>query len=175
MAVTVTVAAEKTELTTVQAVKAALGVSSSRFDKVLHRLIGAATDAIEEYVGHVFAKQTYEETVKGSGNTILMVTNVPIIGTPTVLTDSSPIIDFTVEDPEAGMLYRRSGWAVGDWVGWAAEPVVIHGTAERNFTVTYEAGYVLPGEEDRTLPKSIEQACINAVVACTRVSVEILA
>lgn len=165
MAVTVTTPAEFTALTDVSAVKNALGVSSSKFDKALTRLIAAATNAIEEYVGHVFAKQTYTESVAGSAHPVLLLTNVPIIGTPLVTCESSPIEDFEVRDPLVGSLYRRAGWAQASWVGWDAEPRRYLGTAELNFHVVYDAGYYMPGEEDRNLPAMIEQACVETVVA----------
>ena len=165
MAVTVKTPAAVTALTTVSAVKDSLGVSSSKFDKVLTRLIAAATDAIQEYVGHVYAKQTYTETVSGTGHPILMLTNVPIVGVPLVISDSSPVTDFEVRDALVGTLYRKTGWAHGEWVGWYTEPRRIPGTGDLNFSVEYEAGYVMPTEEDRDLPAAIEQACIETVVA----------
>lgn len=168
MAVTVTTAAEHTNLTTIPDVKAALGVSSSRFDKTIERLIEAATNAIEEFVMHVYARQTYSETLAGSAHPVLLVTHVPIVGTPTVVCDSSPITDFIVQDAEAGSLYRELGWAVRAWVGWDTEPRERQGTSQLNYTITYEAGYIMPGEEDRDLPKQIEQACVETVVAWYR-------
>lgn len=165
MSVTVTTPATVTDLTTVFAVKEALGVSSSKFDKIINRLIEAATSAIEEYVGHVYAKQTYLETVAGSDHPMLMLTNVPVIGTPTILTNSEPVVDFVVQDPDAGILYREVGWARVAWVGWGIERSTVPGTEELNFDVTYEAGYVLPGQENPTLPGYIEQACVETVVA----------
>jgi hypothetical protein len=158
------VAAESTALTTISAVKGVLGVSSSKFDVELGRLIAAATSAIEDYAMHTFAKQTYEEKVEGSNHPLLMVTHVPIIGTPTIICDSSPVIDFEVKDASAGVLYRRLGWLSADWVGWGAEPAIIPGTGIQNYYVTYEAGYVTPGLVDSDLPKHVEQACVETVI-----------
>lgn len=168
MSITVTTPAEQTSLTTVAAVKAALGVASSKFDAELTRLIAAATSAIETYVGHVYAQQTYEEGVVGSDHPMLMVTNVPVVGTPVVLSGGSPVTDFEVRDAAAGVLYRQVGWAAGDWVGWETEPVAQHSTGELTYYVTYVAGYVLPGQPDADLPGHIEQACIETVVAWYR-------
>jgi hypothetical protein len=163
--VQVTTPAAVTALTEVQAVKAALGVSSSKFDKALERLINAATDAIQDYVGHVYAKQTYTETVAGSGHPVLLLTNVPIIGIPVVTAGGSPVVDFIVQDALVGSLYRQVGWAQGAWIGWYTEPRRVQGTEGLNFSVVYEAGYVMPTDEDRTLPAAVEQACITTVVA----------
>ncbi len=165
MAVTVTTPAESTALTTTAAVKSALGVSSSKFDTTIDRLISAATSAIVEYVGHVYAKQTYVETVNGAEHPMLMLTNTPIVSVTIILCESNPVTDFTIQDAEAGILYRSMGWMQSAWVGWGVEPVAIHDTGDLIFTVTYEAGYVTPGLPDPDLPAHIEQACIETVVA----------
>jgi hypothetical protein len=165
MGVTVSVAAESTDLTTTAAVKGVLGVSSTKFDAELSRLIGAATSAIEEYVQHVFAKQTYVESVNGSAHPMLMLTNVPIISVTSIICDSSPIEDYSIHDADAGILYRSAGWLMNAWVGWGAtQETPRQGTGEKIYTVTYEAGYVTPGLTDPDLPKHIEQACIETVV-----------
>jgi len=165
MAITISIAAGVTALTEVATVKEALGVSSATFDAIIARLIDAATDAIEEHVRHTFAKQTYIETVAGSDHPLLLLTNVPIVGTPTIICDSSPITDFVVQDAVVGSLYRQVGWARESWIGWNTEARRITGTENLNFSVTYEAGYVMPSEANRTLPNQIEQACIETVVA----------
>ena len=146
-------------------VKEALGISVGTYDALLTRLILAATNAIEDYVGHVYAKQTYTETVAGSGHPVLLLTNVPIVGTPAVTADNSPITDFEVQDRAVGSLYRLAGWAISGWIGWGAEPRHIPGTEGLNFSVVYEAGYVMPSEQNRDLPAAVEQACVETVVA----------
>jgi len=164
MAVTVSVAAESTNLTTVSAVKAMLGVASRKFDAELDRLIAAATSAISVYVGHVYAKQTYVETVVGSGYPRLLLTNTPIVSVTSVLCDGTAVTDYEVEDPDSGFLYRAVGWSSAAWAGWNASPYSLPGTERPMFTVTYEGGYLLPGEPDANLPAHIEQACIETVV-----------
>ena len=165
MAVTVTTPASVTALTELATIKESLGISVGTFDALLTRLILAATNAIEDYVGHVFAKQTYTETVAGSAHPVLLLTHVPIVGTPEITSENSPITDFEVRDREVGSLYRTVGWAISGWVGWGAEPHRIQGTEDLNFSVVYEAGYVMPSEQSRDLPTAVEQACIETVVA----------
>lgn len=168
MSITIVTPAESTGLTTAAAVKSVLGVSSSKFDAELNRLVDAATAAIESYVGHVYAKQTYEEVVAGKSHPLLMLTNTPIIGLPVILVEGSPVVDFEVRDADAGVLYRQVGWASAAWIGWYSEPVERPGTEDLNYAVTYEAGYIVPGLPDSTLPKNIEQACIETIVAWYR-------
>lgn len=167
-AITVDVAAASTDLTTITAVKSALGISSTKFDGPLKHLIEVATSQIHEFVEHIFAKQTYTEKIAGEGTSMIMVTNTPIIGTPTILCEGSPITDFEVEDPEVGSLYRKAGWSLGDWVGWNTEPALSRGLEKLNFYVTYEAGYIVPDLDGENLPKHVEQACIETVVAWYR-------
>jgi hypothetical protein len=165
MSVTVTIPATSTHLTTMSAVKATLGVSSIKFDAVLEQLIGAASSAIEEYVQHVYARQTYIETVNGSAHPMLMLTNVPIVSITSIICDSSPIEDYSIQDPDGGILYRAAGWIMSAWVGWGvSDQPPQQGTGERIYTVTYEAGYITPGLTDSNLPPHIEQACIETVV-----------
>jgi len=165
MGVTVSVAASSTDLTTTATIKGVLGVSSTKFDAELERLIGAATSAIEEYVQHVFAKQTYVERVNGSAHPMLMLTNVPITSVTGIVCDSSPIEDYSIHDAAAGILYRSAGWLESAWVGWGtSDSYRVQGTGERIYAVTYEAGYITPGLPNPDLPKHIEQACIETVV-----------
>lgn len=165
MGVTVTVAADSKHLTTTAAVKGVLGVSAARFDAELERLIGAATSAIEAYVEHVYARQTYEESVNGSAHPMLMLTNTPIVSVTGIVCESSPIEDYSIHDADAGVLYRAAGWLMSAWVGWGAESQGrMQGTGEKIYTVTYEAGYITPGLPDPDLPAHIEQACIETVV-----------
>jgi len=164
MAVTVSVAAESTDLTTVAAVKDSLGVASRKFDASISRLITAATSAIHAFVGHIYARQTYIETVNGSGHPILLLTNTPIISVTEIICDSSPVTDYEIQDANSGMLFRRQGWDLDAWSGWATTPYRIPGTGGLPYTVTYEAGYITPGLPDADLPPHIEQACIETVV-----------
>ena len=165
MAITISVAASDTDLTTVATVKDVLRLTGTARDSDINRLIRAATSAIEEYVRHTFAKQTYLETLTGQNSPILLLTNTPIVGTPLVTTGGSPIVDFAVQDADVGSLYREAGWATGEWIGWGATPSYVRGTAELIYAVTYEAGYVTPGLTDPDLPGQVEQACIETVVA----------
>jgi len=167
MSVAVVTEAGTSNLTTVSAVKGTLGVSSRKFDAEIDRLISAATSAIEQYVRHVYSKQTYDETVTGTSHTLLLLTNTPIVSVSAIVCQSSPITDYSIRDAEAGILYRQAGWASGEWVGWAASggrPIMGSAPEEMLYTVTYVAGYDLPGTADANLPAYIEQACIETVV-----------
>jgi len=160
MALTVKTAASERKLTTLSALKDTLALTDDSKDAFLSRLISAASDAIEKYVNHIFARQTYTETVRGQDHPILMLTNTPIISIASVLCEGEPVTDYVIDDAEIGTLYREVGWIRSAWIGWAIEPFVIQGTSTPLYTIEYQAGYLLPGEADATLPAAVEQACL---------------
>ncbi|KMZ43980.1 MULTISPECIES: hypothetical protein [Bacillales] len=114
-------------------------------DETLLLLAAAASQAIENHCKRSFRKKVYTETLSGHDSLYLNLRNYPIhhieeVRAETVLADYKEIGD--------GRLYRANGWPIG----------------EHNITVTYSGGYVLPSEateaEPRTLPESIELACL---------------
>lgn len=159
MSVTVTTASTERNLTTTPAVVGRLGLSET--PEGMDQLVLAVSRAIERYCGRVFAQQGYDETLNGSDIDTLVLAHSPIIGTPTILADNSPITDFEVRDAEAGLLYRSVGWARGAWVGWNNDIEIDRlGSSYPAFVISYTAGYKLPGEKDTTLPPDIEEAAI---------------
>lgn len=167
MAVTVVTPAEDLNMTTLSAVKDALGVSDndSTYDPIFTRLIAAASSALIEYSGKNFAQQEYLETLSGADVPILSLSNVPIVEIDSVTVDSEPVVDYTIHDANVGTLYREVGWYRKAWVGWSVESYRIPGTEELNISVQYTAGYIMPGDKDSNLPSSYEEACIRTVVA----------
>lgn len=161
MGIQITTPAESRDLTTVPAVLAVLGEDAD--PALVGRLIRAATDAIERYCGRTFARQTYVETLDGNASRELLLRNTPIVGTPTIVCESAPVADFEVSDADAGILYRALGWERTGDVYWFAEPSAVWPTGARRYAVTYEAGYLLPGQDGRDLPGDIENACVETV------------
>jgi len=159
--------ADRTDLTTIATVKQAMGIKpeDESNDGAISRLIAVATDAIQEYVGHILCRQTYRETVSGDDSPQLLLTATPIVSVSSIIIDSDVVVDFIIADREAGILHRKVGWARSAWVQWGVEWSVVPATQERNVFVTYVAGYLLPGDANRDLPARYEQACVDAVVA----------
>ena len=164
--ITTTVAAADQLLTTLARVKRELGLTDTTNDAHLRNLIAEASDACASHSDRVWGLQTYKESVPGYGDTTLLLTHAPIVGTPSeVLHDNTPVTDFEVADADAGALYRRAGWNWTTAWGYGAAP------SPRGelplFTITYQAGFVLPGwataAASRTLPHDIERACVLAV------------
>jgi uncharacterized phiE125 gp8 family phage protein len=163
MAVTITTPATSTALTTVAAVKQAMGLSVNTFDGLLTRLIDAATDALQEYSGRIFTRQVYTETLEGTAHPYLMLTHAPIESIASVVADSEVVTDYTIRDAETATLFRQVGWQRTAWVGWDVERYNVPGTAELTIVVEYTAGWLLPGDTGRDLPERYEEAAIRTV------------
>lgn len=164
MGVTVKTASDYRDLTTIDEVKLGLDVTGSDDDEWLASLIHGASAAIEQYTNRIFARQTYIETVAGSDHPKLLLSHTPIQSITSITCDSEPIVDYDIEDADAGVLHRDVGWLRTAWVGWEVERRVVPLTDELNHTVEYEAGYLLPGQTDRNLPYDVEQACVITVM-----------
>ena len=162
--VTILTPAANKKLTTLEQIKQELEITNSTDDAFLNDLIDRMSGRIEDFCHRIFAKQTYQEKVAGFGDKILLLTHTPIISVSSVLCDSSPITDYEIYNANAGELYRSIGWAWDATVWWKASSFPSSNNPEQNFTVVYEAGYVLPGDDEaQTLPKTIEDACIQCV------------
>ena len=169
MSITVETAASVTAMTTIDAVKQALDMESDNSKNALiERLIDAATSALEEYAGRVFALQTYVEQLAGTDHPYLMVTHLPLKSVTQIIVDSEIITDYSIQDDQSGTLYRATGWSRFGYVGWDVERYRIPHTSQLNIYVTYTAGYVMPGEDDRDLPARFEEAAIRTVAAWMR-------
>jgi hypothetical protein len=163
----ITPAANK-KLTTVSAVKEELGIPDADMsqDALISLFIDRASDAIVTFCSRPFAKEGYRETVPGYGSNRLILSRTPIVEITSVIADSEIITDYLLEDPEAGILFRRRGWQWAPTMGWNITWHPVGNSEDLNFTVEYTAGYVLPGDQGtRTLPNDIEKACIETVKA----------
>lgn len=164
MGITVLTAAPTNLLTTLATLKDELGISDTSSDDVLFRMITRASSAItKECLGGAdksFGVQTVQETLKGTGSQILGLSLAPVLAVTQVLQDTEvvnptdPDQGYSIEDSDAGALFRPCGWgqtvALLSW-GWEAygsRYILPGGTQTLRYTVTYTAGYLLPGQQD---------------------------
>jgi hypothetical protein len=149
-------------LTVSAIVKKQLGPLLSPDEELLILKINEASQFIENYCGRKFKKQIYTEKYSGSGKQhlglnqwpVTEVTAVTIGGTVQTSEEYEAILD-------SGILFCEYGWSAGN----------------RNITVQYEAGYVLPKDattdHPRTLPYDIEALCISiAAIKCRNIDSE---
>jgi hypothetical protein len=163
---TVLSAATNTKLTTLETVKEELGITHMDSDIKLLRIIQEASDAVFRFCDRMFALQSYRETIRGYGGNTITLSVTPVKIVTSVLSSNSPVLDYTLEDPDAGFLYRQAGWEWTAVVGWGLERYFRPGSEAPSFVVEYQAGYVMPGDAGiPSLPKDIERACIDTVRA----------
>ena len=165
MALTISVPAASRELVTLGAVRDELNVRDDSQDSILTDLIADASRVIEEYCERTFAKQTYVETLQGTGGVNLVVSVLPIVSVSEI-TKSEVVVDsdtYTIQEPELGEIYSENGW---EWYGGWTRGINLHplpGTGKYTFQVTYVAGYNLPNDVSADLPYQIIRAAMITV------------
>lgn len=170
MSITVITPSIATDLTVIQRVKDELGISDTTDDDILSDMITRASSAIARETRRVFGIETVLETLDGSGSRLLGLSRHPIVEVTEVTEDGTVITDYLIEDADAGALYRANGWGrSGGLRMWGTEAYssgyILPGYQDQRYSVTYQAGYVLPSESGPTLPGAVEQACIETVKA----------
>lgn len=150
--VTVIEAAESYDLTTLETVKAELGVTGDTDDAYLSGQITRFSRRIASFCNRVFAlERVSEEIVLGRELDKLMLSRVPVAGIVSVTVGGETLDgDGYKLDRAKGVLWRMCG---GTPTRWTAGTVV----------VTYTAGWRLPGDPERDLPEDVEGACIDLV------------
>lgn len=167
MGLTVTSGPASTDLTTVEAVKLELEISSSDDDTLFEKLIDRASALIHRKTtgsADGLAEQTYEESVAGFNDPFLLVSRTPVTDVASVTLDGTTLDDVEIEDADAGLLYREKGFDSTERVRQHLVASKVPG-AHPSITVTYTAGYVMPGEASATLPDDLEKAAIETVIA----------
>lgn len=168
MSVTVVVPATSTLLTTLDRVRRELSISENTDDLILEEMIVRASSAIARETRRSFGIETVTETLDGSGSRLLPLSRSPIVQVTAVTEDGTAITDYSVEDAEAGALYRANGWGrSGGLRMWGHEAYasgyILPGYQDQRYSVTYRAGYTMPSEADANLPGAVEQACLEAI------------
>ena len=147
---TVITPANTHDLTTIETVRAELGITDRAEDENLARWITQASRVIGEYCNRVFAKETVAETFRLPAFTKddLVLSRYPIKEIVSVTENDTALIecaDFEV-GLDAGFLTRLRDDTPTSW-------------SPGKITVVYTAGYALLQD----LPYSIERACIALV------------
>lgn len=132
-------------LTTLDAVKLDLNITSSEDDLYLQTLIDQASDAIVSYCGRTFEVETRSDKFYvRRGQTEIALPRYPVTAVANVNVDGVDLTDGEY-NADNGIIVRHPWWK-GSTV-----------------TVDYVSGYVLPGNDDRTLPNDIERAALILV------------
>lgn len=148
--VTVTVPADDYDLTTLDSVKAELGITNNVSDALLRRYISGASEAAAKFCNRVFAVETVSERFLSWGRFShrgrpLQLARWPLVNLASVTEDNALLAldDDYVVDPSNGQITRRSGNEVSSW-------------CSANVTAVYTSGF-------ETVPADLEDAVIRMV------------
>ena len=151
--ITVLTPATDYDLTELATVKSLIGISDTTDDALLSALITRASIAIAEYCDRVFAQEAVRESQPGTGNRHLLLERVPVVSIQQAVLDGTAIdtTEYKIEDSNVGRLWRDVAWdrALDEQPDY--------------WQIDYTAGFLLPGDANRNLPESVEQACIETV------------
>ena len=136
-------------LTTVEAVKTQLGITGTADDDRIEFYIRAVSATIENYCKRQFSEQDYEHTFQPTYTDHIFAEEYPVREI-TKVTYGEEELDPADYSFENGGIFKTEG------------------TWNRETTIEYTAGYVLPGDEDltatppivRDLPYDLEAAAI---------------
>ncbi len=136
------------DLTTLTNVKAWFSppLTSTADDALLTRLVTAASQFIQTWLGRQTAVQTYTEVRDGTGGRLLAFANVPVTAVASLVIDGMPILP-AADALSPGFLFSGSMLYLQ---GYRFTRGV------QNVAVVYTAGFA-------ATPPEIEQACIELV------------
>lgn len=147
--------ADLTALTTLERAKLELGISGTDDDEILTAKIGEAGSDIVVRCEPALKRETVTETFypdrRGNSAEELALRRYPVAAVTTVTIDGLDLdaAEYRVNG-EAGLLYRQTlDGCPRQW------------SCFRSIAVTYAGGYLLPGQDGRDLPPSLEAACIE--------------
>ena len=166
MALTVTTEASTVKLTSLEFIKEELGITDQDSDLQLRRFIDQASSFIPSYTNRVFCRETVTETLGANGDAVLILERTPIVTISAISFDGTTIgsTTFSIEDSDAGFLFRDIGWQ--DTQIWRSN-ITLQPTHrfKKNWSVSYTAGYICHDstQGDQNLPTDIERAATDLV------------
>jgi hypothetical protein len=155
VSLTVDVPAARANIVDMAILRAELAAPESA-DVTLKHPAREASVAVETYCNRTFARAAYTEVLPGYGGPILMLSRTPVVAVAAVTGDSQPILDYAIEDPAAGFLYRRLGWAWSRGIVFGLDESTAPGFEARPYAVSYTAGYLVPDDDVASALLSVE-------------------
>lgn len=148
--ITVTTAANNTNLVDIAVVRDLLGIPGTDQDKALEGFVARASDVIARHCRRVFAKETIEETFRPDQCVAeLILSRYPVVSVTSISENGTALSADEYEvDKDKGLITRLHGPRPCYWSTWKT-------------AVTYDAGYELPAKA----PHALQQACLQLVKA----------
>jgi len=166
MAVTVTLAAASTRLTTLPRLKRELNLTSVGDDKILWDLIQQMSDLIVRKTQRTFALERVTEKLPAKGGLKIVLERVPIVTIHDVKFNGSTVssTSYSIDNADAGILFRDIGWTTTQLFTHDITRIPLS-EGRRHWEFDYTAGYITPGllstAGDPNLPADIERACLD--------------
>jgi hypothetical protein len=146
---TVTTAADNSNLIDIAIVRAVLGIDGTGEDEALKGYIARASDVISRHCKRVFGLETVEETFRlDQCQSELVLARFPVVEIVSVSENGTALVvaDDIEVNMTAGIVTRLHGDRPCYWSTW-------------KIVVTYRTGYTLPAEA----PEALQQACLQLV------------
>lgn len=145
------------DLTTLANVKGWLSppLTTTADDALLQRLITAASQFIQTWLGRQIAQQSYTDTRDGNGGRKLVFANAPVSAVASLTIDGIAIPP-APNPTTAGFVFSPTMLYLQGTIPGPARDIHVFSRGFQNVVVAYTAGYA-------ATPPEIEQACIALV------------
>jgi len=106
------------------------------------------------------------EHCRGYGGARLLLRRTPVVAIDSIVLDGVTLDadGHEIEDADTGMLFRAAGWPDTAMVTVTPSGHTAPGTEAPAIVVTYDAGWVTPGQASELLPRTLPHAIEDAVV-----------
>lgn len=143
--------ATTTRLTTLDTVRARYGITVQQADDiVVGALIDTASQMAVDFCNRGFARETVRQAER-CGHSRIKLERAPASAIQVAENGSVVPSDGYYLDAASNVLWRLNGDGAASWSGLVE--------------ITYDAGWILPGEDDANLPASIEHAVLLLIGA----------
>lgn len=152
-------AAASHDLTTTERVLLSLGDDAD--SALIDALIPEASRIVVDYCDRVFISERVKESFAGNNSRKALLSRTPITAIHGFEVDGEAQTDSPeIDAPDAGVIWYDSGFPGPTRINVSVRPEI---RGQRIYAVEYTGGYVLAEGSTRTLPFSIEHACIEIV------------
>lgn len=137
--------------TTLQKARVSAGLASTDTsrDEILEQLIAGISADIVAYTGRAFARARVEESLPGTGRTVMTLSLTPVMALEQVAFQNVPASGASIYDPEAGFIYN-DGMIWTDMTpasSWLGSPSPGNQLGALDHSVRYIGGYLMPDDD----------------------------
>jgi len=157
---------EGNNMTTIDLVSKALNLTNDELlenKQYIDLLIKGASNYIEQYTGRVYNYSDVIEKLPGNGQLNIYVSVRPIKELVEIKIFDT-VIDpslYEIDNPNTGSIYKETVWV--DYTKYHGYIEKQPAMSKHAYTITYKAGYYMPGSNQRDFPYDLEIACIELV------------